>query len=370
MRQLVICPDTFSHNYADCLGAGLISLHSEEVHYALIEREPVVFHPSEHPFHVLVRKKVFSCNYRDMSIILMAARKLKQSGRHMQQYYTIGSDFAGEVVAVGAKVTTLNAGDKVIPNAAYPHSGSTAVNPGVPSNHSSSELEILHEQKLLKIPDSMPYETAGAFTIGAQTVYSMINKLNILPGSKVLLTGVRSNTSLFALQALSHKYVGVYGMAGNDRFREQLKQMGLTELFVMDPDCTSFLNDPEMRRFIKEKGRFNYIIDPFADANCFRSIDLMAMEGKYITCGISDQISVGSNVVNLAAHFSKIVMNNISIIGNCLGSTDDLQLAIDDYENKKWKVVIDKVIEDDIDEFMHRTFLDKERFGKVVYKYN
>ena len=64
------------------------------------------------------------------------------------------------------------------------------------------------------------------------------------------------------------------------------------------------------------------------------------------------------------------MINNIQIIGNCLGQTDDLANAIQDYIAGKLPVVIDSICSgDQISDFFTRTYHAKDRFGKVIYRY-
>jgi hypothetical protein len=64
------------------------------------------------------------------------------------------------------------------------------------------------------------------------------------------------------------------------------------------------------------------------------------------------------------------MMNNVSIIGNCPGTTDDLRAALADYEQNATRPIIDTVFEGGCgNAFLDRTFNASDRFGKVVYRY-
>ena len=65
-----------------------------------------------------------------------------------------------------------------------------------------------------------------------------------------------------------------------------------------------------------------------------------------------------------------MVVNNIYLIGNCLGTTKDLQQAIQDCATGHFPVVVDSVFTgNQIKDFFERTYNAKERFGKVIYRY-
>ncbi len=68
--------------------------------------------------------------------------------------------------------------------------------------------------------------------------------------------------------------------------------------------------------------------------------------------------------------FGTMLVNNIQIIGNCLGKTEDLQNAIQDYASGSFNVAIDVFSGKQVGEFFERTYNAKHRFGKVVYRYD
>ena len=62
------------------------------------------------------------------------------------------------------------------------------------------------------------------------------------------------------------------------------------------------------------------------------------------------------------------IVKNVSIIGNCLGTTDDLTRALKLQEEKNFKPIIDKVYSASQGaEFVERSFFDFGRFGKVRF---
>ena len=180
---------------------------------------------------VLLKVRAFSCNYRDKNLIFKMTTKGPQTS-----FYVLGSEFCGEVVAAGARVTDFRPGDRVIGNGQYPHSGIEGVRGGLPTNHGSKEYQVLHQAKLLKIPASMSDDVAAAFPIGAQTTYSMIRKLHLQPGERVLVTAAKSNTSLFAINALRQYDVQVYATTTSMAFADELTKMGVQEVFHLEPD--------------------------------------------------------------------------------------------------------------------------------------
>ncbi|HEV3051115.1 MAG TPA: alcohol dehydrogenase catalytic domain-containing protein, partial [Longimicrobium sp.] len=159
------------------------------------EPRPELSHASR---MVCVRVDALSCNYRDKAFI--AGAPPAQAGRAAG----IGSEFCGTVVWAGHAATAVAAGDRVMGQNHYTGGGfeEEGVREGIPTNSASEGFLILHERKLVRVPDAMPTDVAAAFTLGAQTAYSMARRLSVPPGAAVLVTSGRSNTSLFLIPAL------------------------------------------------------------------------------------------------------------------------------------------------------------------------
>ncbi|MGF1470897.1 MAG: zinc-binding alcohol dehydrogenase family protein [Rubrobacteraceae bacterium] len=322
---------------------------------------------------VAVRVKAFSCNYRDQFII----RQLLQEAP-AGIYHPIGSEFVAEVVDVGSGVTRLRPGDRVIGNNQYPDSGVDGVPPGIATNYASRRYLVLHETKLVKVPPEMPTEVAAAFSVGAQTAYSIVRKLELseTEASNVLVTAAKSNTALFAISALRKHRVNVYATSSSRAFEEELRDMGVRSLNLIDPDLQR-LSGNERSGLLSEVAGFDYVVDPFSDIHLGKILDVMKPGSKYITCGLLAQnpSARGEGPRFLGRGLREIVVEaivkNISLIGNCLGQRADLQNALKDYSSGSFDVVIDSVFTgNQVGAFVDRTYNDKERFGKVVYRYD
>lgn len=376
MKTLSICGSPLVRlNHSDNVVQSM-QLENVSVSCGLIYTDDIQFDSTapENHFKVLVRMRAFSCNYRDKSLILRAATHAPD-----QCFYSIGSDFVAEVVDVGAKVEQLQPGDRVINNNCYPDSGVTGVRPGVTSNNSSKEYQIFHQVKLLKIPTMVPDEIAAGFSIGAQTAYSMVRKLEVQPGDNILVTAAKSNTSLFVINALKHKGVNVYATSTSRKFEEELLQMGVKKMIQIDPDKNNWFNLPKVQQLYSETGGINCIVDPFFDLHIGKILPLLVHGegGRYITCGLYEQYSnfTGIPFQYCGASLSEILtfamMNNVKLIGNCVGKTEDLQQAIRDYEAGKFSVIIDSTFSgQEVGAFLERTYNSRDRFGKVIYRYS
>lgn len=373
MRTIAICGNNVKNIISSPSFVQSIDMNGVTVNCGLIHTKDIGFDNQlpENKFNILVKIKAFSCNYRDKVLIFTTATQAPNN-----RFNAVGSDFVAEIIDIGSEVKDFKIGDRVINNNAYPDSGVDGLIPGVPTNHGSKEYRILHQGKLIKIPPEMPDQVAAAFSIGSQTTYSMIRKLNISPGENILVTAAKSNTSLFAIQALQKYDVNVYATTTSMKFEKELIKMGVKKLLQINPNTDNLINADDVKTLKKEINNFDCIIDPFFDVHCSKFIPILGIYGRYITCGLYNQYSrlINEDFTSLgltAKNMVHIMVNNLQVMGNCIGLTADLQNAVDDYVSGKLKVNIDSVFTgDQVADFFDKTYNSKERFGKVIYCYD
>jgi NADPH:quinone reductase-like Zn-dependent oxidoreductase len=378
MRNVAICGEQVKTSIITDDFVSSINMEGFSINCGLINIKDIEFDNQllDNKFKVLVRKIAFSCNYRDKSFILKMAKVANTKSEVNSRFIAVGSEFVGEVVDVGEGVTNLKVGDKVIGNNKYPHSGVEGVLAGIPTNKASQEYQIFHQVKLIKVPSEMPDDVAAVFSIGGQTAYSMIRKLGVTEGSNILVTAARSNTSLFVINALKKYQANVYVMTTSTEFDHNLMEMGVKKIIRINRNFDYLTDSSLTEKIAQEVGRFDFIIDPFFDLHLEKLISILAFGGKYITCGLYDQYLEMIDRENQqfcldATHIlTSAIMGNFQIIGNCIGETEDLEAAIQDYQSGALKVEIDSVFSGkQIGEFFERTYNAKDRFGKVLYRY-
>ena len=323
-----------------------IPIDSLKIPLALIHVPDEEFHENDERYNdvVLVKKRGFSLNYRDLGIIERAWGKLKDF--EGDTYYPIGSDFCGEVVKVGKNVTNLEVGDFVVQDGFYPHYKGHG-KPGIPTNHGSKELEIIHKEKLIKIPKDFPVNIASGLGIGAQTGMSMINKADIKKGSNVLITSITSYTSLFLLSLLKDYDCNIYGLSYSGKETDSVK-----EKFPFIKEIISFKEESYPEDVV-----FDSVLDPFADTYFpYLLLNKKLNYGcKYVTCGFYTQSTEKKSQAKefkLSLILSHMIMYNVHLIGNCLGSTEDFKDGIE-ILNKENSVPIDSEYTetDNLDDF-------------------
>jgi NADPH:quinone reductase-like Zn-dependent oxidoreductase len=178
------------------------------------------------PADVHVRFHAASLNYRDLMIVLGTYNPKMVLPR------IIGSDAAGEVLAVGRNVTLFQTGDRVaslffqtwhdgeIQNS----TGKSAL--GGPIDGVFATERILPESSLVRIPESLTFEQAATLPCAAVTAWNaLVEKGRLHAGQTVLLLGT-GGVSLFALQIAKAHGATVILTSSSDEKLQRGKQLG------------------------------------------------------------------------------------------------------------------------------------------------
>ncbi|WUR13705.1 zinc-binding alcohol dehydrogenase family protein [[Empedobacter] haloabium] len=345
------------------------TLHGTTVHFALVERPDIDLDPADpdHAHDVLVRVHAFSCNYREKGRLLQAAR------REAGGYLVLGSEFAGTVVKVGAAVDDLRPGDRVFGNGAV---DVTDAHPGLTTQRASQQLQVLPRAKLLRFPAAMPFATAAAFSVGAQTAYALVRRLRPARGAQVAVTAASSNTALFAIAALVARGHDVHALTTSADSVPALRALGVRDCCVLAREQPA---EPLLQAYLAAHGlaQFDAVIDPFMDIYLRKLVRHLRRGGTYITCGVYQQFSEDvpdafmEQGLPLDEVFSLIIRKNLGLIGNNLGTTGDLEEALADYTAGRLPVPLDTVVGGGaLAHFVERTYLARARGGKVVFTYS
>ena len=182
-----------------------------------------------------------------------------------------GSSIAGEVEAVGDKVTGVKPGDKV---AAFALLGGLA------------EKAILPGDSVVKLPQTMDLEAAANFFIAYATgVLGLKELARTQPGEKVLVLGASGTTGSTAIEIAKAMGAEVIACASTEEKRNRCREAGA--------DHTVDYTREDWRQAVKSlaPAGVDVVYDPIGGRWAEPALRSMAPGGRYLIVGFVDGIA-------------------------------------------------------------------------------
>ena len=209
---------------------------------------------------VLVKVRATTVNRTDYAILKAKPFFMRViTGLFKPKKQTPGTEFAGDIEAVGRDVSMFKVGDKVF---GFDDMGS--------GSH-AQYLTIPENQGLATIPVNTTYEQAAASIEGAHYAYNSINKVKLKKGQRALVNGATGAIGSAAVQLL--KYYGLYVTAVcNTKNMELVKSLGADKAI-----------DYTVDDFTKDKEKYDFVFDAVGKSSFFKCKRLLKSGGVYIS---------------------------------------------------------------------------------------
>lgn len=182
--------------------------------------------PVPAPHEVLIKTHAASLNYRDLMFARGDYINLKDA-----PLIPLG-DGAGEVIAVGARVTRFKPGDRVIHSYfpgwidGAPDPVKTAHSFGTHINGVLAESFVTHEDAVVRIPSYLSYAEAATLSCAGTTAWnSLFIDGGLKPGATVLLQGT-GGVSIVALQLAKAAGLRTIITSSSDEKLERARALG------------------------------------------------------------------------------------------------------------------------------------------------
>ncbi len=312
---------------------------------------------------VLVRVRACALNHLDLFV------RAGIPGMKFALPHILGSDIAGEIVAVGELCERVKPGWRVVlsPGLSCRQceqclSGRdnfcrryTLFGYGVDGG--DTELLAAPEYSVIPIPDSLSFEAAAAVPLVFLTAWHMLmNRARLQPGEDVLVLAASSGVGSTAIQIARLFQCRVIATAGSEENLAKAGELGAD--YVLD----HYRQDigAEVKRITGKRG-VDVVVEHVGAATWPKSLESLAPGGRLVTCGAT----TGADVrLDLRYLFAK----QWSLLGSFMGSMGELHQVLKFVFRGQLKPVIDRVYPLAEIRAAHERLENKEQFGKVVLK--
>lgn len=171
----------------------------------------------------------------------------------------LGTDFSGQIEAVGKNVSAFNVNEKVF---------------GFTDTGLESQAEYITLQpkdNLLIIPENINYKQASASLEGAHYAYTFIKKVAFKPGQRVLINGATGGIGSALIQFVNQFDVHITATC-NTKNKDLIQSLGANKIY-----------DYSLEDFTKGKEKYDFIFDAAGKSTFGKCKPLLKKGGIYIS---------------------------------------------------------------------------------------
>jgi NADPH:quinone reductase len=218
--------------------------------------------PHAGPGEAVVRIKAAALNFFDTLIV---------AGKYQHKPpfpFSPAAEFAGLVESVGAGVSDIAAGDRVIGNIGW---------------GAAREAVAVPADALVKIPETLDFERAAGLTVTyATTLYALRERAALKPGETLAVLGASGGTGLATVEIGKIMGARVIACASSDEKLAFARGHGADETVNY---ATEDLRDV-LKRLGGERG-IDVVYDPVGGAYAEPAVRSLGWEGRYLVIGFA-----------------------------------------------------------------------------------
>jgi NADPH:quinone reductase-like Zn-dependent oxidoreductase len=319
--------------------------------------------PGLGPHEVLIAARAVALNHLDIWV------RNGLPGAKLAMPHIMGADGAGVVAEVGAEVSQVQVGTRVLINpglscgrcefcqageqslcATFGIMGESA--PGTFADYFKVPQDNVHP-----VPEGFSWEEAAAFPLVFVTAWRMlISKARIKPGEDILILGIGGGVSTAALQIAKSLGLRAFVTSSSDAKLEQAKKLGADA--VINYKTQDF--GREMRSLTARRG-VDVVVDSVGGDSYAKSLGSLVKGGRLVTCGATAGPRPQTDL-------ARIFWNQLSVFGSTMGNRREFAEMLNFVRKRGVKPVIDQVFPIADGAKALARMEEGQQFGKIVLK--
>ena len=317
--------------------------------------------PRIQPDEILLRVRAVALNHLDLFV------RGGLPGIRFPMPHILGSDIAGEVLAVGGLCRRIQPGQRVLlaPGLSCRQCPAcfegrdnecrrfTLFGTGAPGGY--REQMAAPEYSAIPIPDAMTFEQAAAAPLVFLTAWHMLfARARLQPAEDVLVLAASSGVGMAAVQIAKLFHCRVIATAGGEEKAARARALGAGH--VIDHYAQDIA--AEVRKLTGKRG-VDVVLEHVGEATWQKSLASLAPNGRLVTCGATTGYDVR---IDLRYLFSR----RQSVLGSYMGTLGELHRVLGFVFRGQLEPVIDSVFPLDEVRAAHQRLERREQFGKIV----
>ena len=289
-------------------------------------------------------------------------------GLDLEMPHIPGSDFAGEIAAVGSRVSGWDIGQRVTGNPTLfcgkcrycirgdQHLCEQFAIVGEHMRGAYAEYMRLPARNLIAVPDGFDLKLAAAGNLVFLTAWrNLIVDGGLMPGETVLVVGAGGGVNIASIQLAKLAGATLWVVASNAGKAKKARELGAD--WVHDRS-----QEPNWGKVVWKKSKrqgVDVVVDNVGAATWPSSLRSLGRQGRLLTVG-------GTSGYKAEVPVNLIFGRQLRIIGSTMGSMEDARQAFDLIFSGKITPIIDSIYS--LDDYVKavRRLQSGEHFGKIV----